>query len=89
MCQFITMRQFLRSTLLPCWAADSSAKLHWVGSERIPAFVIEPIERTPASCLPASVMPDGVRIEATANSIFSCNGFSWSLASRSVNHSDS
>ena len=36
---------------------------------------------TPIPCLPASVMPDGLICEATANGISSCNGSSCSAAS--------
>ena len=42
---------------------------------------------TPIPCLPASVMPDGLICEATANGISSCSGSSCSAASCSVNQS--
>ena len=42
---------------------------------------------TPIPCLPASVMPDGLICEATANGISSCNGSSCSAASCNVNQS--
>ena len=41
----------------------------------------------PMPCLPASVMPDGLICEATANGISSCNGSSCSAASCNVNQS--
>ena len=87
MCQETTSRQFARSTVPPCFAADSSAKLHCSGSACMPAVVVEPIDSTPVLCLPASVMPDGLIRDATANSISSWSGSSCSLASRSVNQS--
>ena len=39
-----------------------------------PAVDIEPIDSTPMPYLPASVMPDGLIIDATTNGRFSCNG---------------
>ena len=67
--------------------AESSAKLHWVGSALRPACDIEPMESTPAPYLPARVMPDGLIWEATTHSISSCTGNSCRRASFSVNHS--
>ena len=85
----IRMRQSRRDTFEPWRAADSSAKLHCVGSASRPAVDIEPIERTPMPYLPASVMPEGLIIDATAIGMSSWSGRSWSLAARSLNHSHS
>ena len=71
MWKLISSRQLERSTVLPCCCADSSAKLHCSGSDWMPAWDMEPIESTPASCLPASVIPEGLTIDATANSMWS------------------
>ena len=68
-------------------AAAASAKPHCVGSALSPSSDSEPIEMTPMPCLPASVMPDGLICEATANGISSCSGRSCSAASCSVNQS--
>ena len=87
MCQDSSTRQSLRSTVVPCLAAAISAKLHCVGSALKPSLDIEPIEMTPIPCLPASVMPDGLICEATANGISSCNGNNCNCASCKVNQS--
>ena len=87
MCHVITMRHSPRLIVAPLIAAASSAKLHCNGNAAIPAVDIEPIDSTPVPCLPASVMPDGLTIDATANGRFSCSGNSCSRASRSVNQS--
>ncbi len=87
MCQLITTRQLRRSTLCPLRAADSSAKLHWVGSACRPAVDMEPMDSTPQPYLPARVMPDGLTMEATAMGTSSCTGRSCSAASRRVNQS--
>ena len=85
----ITTRQSRRVTFDLWRAADSSAKLHCVGSASSPAVDIEPIESTPMPYLPASVIPEGLIIDATAIGMSSCSGRSWSLAARSLNHSHS
>ena len=87
MCQFSSTRQFLRSTVVPCFLAASSAKPHCVGSAVRPCVDIEPSEMMPMPYLPASVMPDGLICEATANGISSCSGRSCSAASFRVNQS--
>ena len=81
MCQLSSTRQFLRSTVLPCLAAAASAKPHCVGSAFRPSSDSDPIEMMPIPCLPASVMPDGLICEATANGISSCNGSNCRAAS--------
>ena len=86
-CQLSSTRQFFRSTVVPCLAAAASAKLHCVGSAFSPSFDSEPIEMIPMPCLPASVMPDGLICEATANGISSCRGSNCSAASCIVNQS--
>jgi len=60
MCQLSRTRQFLRSTVWPCFLAAASAKPHWVGRDCSPSLDIEPMEMIPMPCLPASVMPDGL-----------------------------
>ena len=88
MCQLSSTRQFLRSTVVPAFLAADSAKPHCVGSAVSPSVDIEPSEMMPMPYLPASVMPDGLICEATANGMSSCSGRSWSAASCIVNHSD-
>ena len=87
MCQLSSTRQFLRSTVVPCFFAANSAKPHCVGSAVRPSVDIEPSEMMPMPYLPASVMPDGLICEATANGMSSCSGSSWSAASCRLNHS--
>ena len=87
MCQLSSTRQFFRSTVVPCFAAAASANPHCVGSAFNPSCDSEPIEMIPIPCFPASVMPDGLICEATANGISSCNGRSCSAASFKLNHS--
>ena len=87
MCQESSTRQSLRSTVWPCFGGGLSAKPHCVGSALSPSSASEPIEMTPMPCLPASVMPDGLICEATANGMSSCSGRSCSAASCSVNQS--
>jgi hypothetical protein len=47
MCQLSSTRQFFRSTVWPCLAAASSAKLHWVASAFRPSSDRDPIEMMP------------------------------------------
>ena len=86
-CQLISTRHLPRSATWPCRAADSSAKLHCVGRACSPSAVLAPIDSTPMPYLPASVMPDGLSIEATAAGISSWSGRIWSWASLRVNQS--
>src|SRR6202008_4159788 len=88
-CQLISTRQFLRSTLCPCFGAASSANDHWVGSACSPSDDVDAMDSGPIPYLPASCMPDGLSDDAHVISIFPCSGRIWSWASRSVNHSDS
>ena len=87
MCQDISTRQSLRSTLLPDFLAASSAKPHWVGRAARPASEFEPIDSTPMPYLPARVIPDGLIEEAVTIGISSCSGNSCSRASCRVNQS--
>src|SRR6476620_8522867 len=66
MCQLSSTRQFLRSTVVPCFFADDSADAHCVVSAVRPSFDIEPSEMMPMPYLPARVMPDGLICEAVA-----------------------
>ena len=66
MCQDSSTRRLRRSTVWRCLAADCSAKLHWVCSAASPSVEVDAIEITPQPYLPASVMPDGLIVEATA-----------------------
>ena len=56
-CQLISTRQFLRSTVLPCFAAASSANDHCVGSACSPSDDVDAIDSTPMPYLPAICMP--------------------------------
>ena len=58
-------RQFLRSTVWPCFCAASSANAHCVGSACRPSDEVEAIESTPMPYLPAICMPDGLIDEAS------------------------
>ncbi len=87
MCQLSSTRQSERLTVVPCFFAASSAKLHCVGSAIRPCVDIEPSEMMPMPYLPASVMPDGEICEATTNGISSCKGRICSAASFMVNQS--
>ena len=89
MCQFMSTRQLERSMTWPCLAADSSAKLHCNGSAARPAVDIEPIDRMPMPYFPASVMPDGLTMDATVCGISPRTGRSCSLASYRLNQSHS
>ena len=52
MCALTTMRQFLRSIVLPCLAAVSSAIFHCLASASGPPGRPAPIDSTPTPCLP-------------------------------------
>jgi hypothetical protein len=88
MCQLISTRQFLRSTVWPCFGRASPRSPTACGSAFRPSRDSEPIEMMPMPCLPASVMPEGLICEATAKGMSSCSGSSCSAASCSVNQSD-
>ena len=63
-CQLIRTRQFLRSTVVPCDAAASSANDHCVGSASRPSEEFDAIESTPIPYLPAIFIPEGLNEEA-------------------------
>ena len=87
MCQLIITRQFLRSTIWPCLAADSSANPHWVGRAWMPSVVFDAIESTPMPYLPAIVMPDGEMLPRRHHRHVLLEGQDLQRASWSVNQS--
>ena len=86
-CQLMSTRQFLRSTVVLCSSAASSANDHCKGSACSPSVDVEAIESTPMPYLPAIFMPEGLMEDAVTMGISSCSGRIWSCASRMVNQS--